>query len=334
MIPHSFGMPSGFVRDFANNGSFLGKRDSKLSTYPSYTLNVPSGLLERYFIVPSGLLESIFLLASFFLPSSYLLSTFFLPTILYLPKEYFPHNLSQIQNFQFSSSKIANCVIVNCNICFAEFLEATPLLPSCYPLTIPTFNIRIDLDAFDLQKTSWSWHKLFQVSTFSFSNQEIKIRIFLAIFLQILLFYIDFQARAAILENRIVCNPRISFENHLFERVVTGKTIGSDAADTLRDCYAAETAILKNLSADALNRLGNVDAANGSTPLEAVAAQSRELRSAYQDKIDTLLRVSGKSVERQPTVFMIPSRHVGYGKRHFLLVADTGKVIVEIITTL
>ncbi len=130
-------MPSGFVRDFANNGSFLGKRDSKLSTYPSYTLNVPFGLLERYFIVPSGLLESIFLLATFFLPSSYLLSTHYFV----FTKRIFSTQF--ITNSELSSSKIANCVIVNCNIRFAE---PSSKLPSCYPLTIPSLSLRSILE--------------------------------------------------------------------------------------------------------------------------------------------------------------------------------------------
>ena len=112
----------------------------------------------------------------------------------------------------------------------------------------------------------------FQVSTFSFSNQEIKIRIFLAIFLQIFLLYIDFQIRTAILENRFVGDSCVALKNDLFERVVTGKTIGSDADDTLRDCYAAETATLKYLSGYPLNRFGNIDAADSRTVLETVAA--------------------------------------------------------------
>ena len=154
-------MPSGFVRDFANNSSFLGKRDSELSTYQSYTLNVPSGLLERYFIVPSGLLESIFLLASFLLPSSYLLPTHHFV----FTKRIFSTQF--ITNSELSIFKFKNCQlqIVNCNIRFAE---PSSKLPPCYPLAIPTFNIQIDLDAFDFQETSWNWHKLFQVSSFNF----------------------------------------------------------------------------------------------------------------------------------------------------------------------
>jgi hypothetical protein len=157
LIPHSFGMPSGFVRDFANNGSFFRKRDSKLSTYPSYTLNVPSGLLE-----------SIFLLASFFLPSFYPLfciyqknifhtiyHKFRIPKILLTNCQLSTVNCNYLRTFKFQISifKFKNCQlqIVNCNIRFAE---PSSKLPSCYPLTIPTFNIRIDLDAFDLQKTS------------------------------------------------------------------------------------------------------------------------------------------------------------------------------------
>ena len=126
-------IPSGCLRDAfgisQTTAVFLGKRDSKLPTYPSYTLNVPSGLLE-----------SILNLSSFLLPSFYLLPTFFLPTILYLPKEYFPHNLSQIQNFQVQKLSTANCELQY--TLHRTFLEATPLLPSCYPLTIPLLSLR------------------------------------------------------------------------------------------------------------------------------------------------------------------------------------------------
>ena len=165
-------MPSGFVRDFANNGSFFGKRDSELSTYPSYTLNIPSGLLERYFIVPSGLLESILNLSSFLLPSCYLLPTFFLPSFYPLfciyQKNIFHTIYHKFITFNFQVQRLSTA---NCELQYTlrrTFLEATLLLSPYYPLAIPTFNIRIDLDAFDLQKTSWNWHKLFQVSSFNF----------------------------------------------------------------------------------------------------------------------------------------------------------------------
>ena len=108
-------MPSGFVRDFANNSSFLGKRDSELSTYQSYTLNVPSGLLE-----------SIFLLASFFLPSSYLLPThYFVFTKRIFSTQFITNSKLSIFKFQVSQ----NCI----NICF---VEPTLLLPPCYRLAI------------------------------------------------------------------------------------------------------------------------------------------------------------------------------------------------------
>ena len=135
LIPHSFGMPSGFVRDFANNGSFFRKRDSKLSTYPSYTLNIPFGLLERYFIVPSGLLESIFLLASFLLPSSY-------PLFCIYQKNIFHTIYHKFRTFNFQVQRLSTA---NCELQYTlhrTFLEATPLLPSCYPLTIPSLSLR------------------------------------------------------------------------------------------------------------------------------------------------------------------------------------------------
>jgi len=124
LIPHSFGMPSGFVRDFANNGSFFRKRDSKLSTYPSYTLNVPSGLLE-----------SILNLPSFFLLSFYLLSTYYFV----FTKRIFSTQF--ITNSELSIFKFKNCQlqIVNCNI---RFIEPSSKLPPCYPLAIPLLSLR------------------------------------------------------------------------------------------------------------------------------------------------------------------------------------------------
>ncbi len=94
-------MPSGFVRDFTNDGQLIWKEGS-------IRLVEPSLLLSPYYPLTIPLLESTFLLASILLPSFYLLSTFFLPTILYLPKEYFPHDLSQIVNHKFRTFKISS----------------------------------------------------------------------------------------------------------------------------------------------------------------------------------------------------------------------------------
>ena len=128
-------MPSRFVRDFTSTAVYFRKRDSELSTYQSYTLNIPFGLLERYFIVPSGLLESIFLLASFFLPSSYFLSTHYFV----FTKRIFSTQF--ITNSKLSIFKFKNCQlqIVNCNI---RFIEPSSKLPPCYPLAIPLLSPR------------------------------------------------------------------------------------------------------------------------------------------------------------------------------------------------
>ena len=149
-VRDSFGIRSGFVRDFTSTAVYFVKRDSKLSTYPSYTLNVPSGLLERYFIVPSGLLESIFLLSSFYLPSCFLLATFFLPSFYPLfciyKKNIFHTIYHKFKTFNFQVQKLSTA---NCELQYTlrrTFLEATPLLPSCYPLTIPSLSLRSILE--------------------------------------------------------------------------------------------------------------------------------------------------------------------------------------------
>ena len=132
-------MPSGFVRDFTSTAVYFWKRDSKLSTYQSYTLNVPSDLLERYFIVPSGLLESIFLLASFFLPSFY-------PLFCIYQKNIFHTIYHKFRTFNFQVQRLSTA---NCELQYTlrrTFLEATLLLPSCYPLTIPSLSLRSILE--------------------------------------------------------------------------------------------------------------------------------------------------------------------------------------------
>ena len=103
-------MPSGFVRDFTNDGQLIWKECS-------IRLVEPSPLLSPCYPLAIPLLESTFLLASILLPSSYLLSTFFLPSCYLLPTHHFEFTKrifstrfitncqSQIQNFQFSSSK-------------------------------------------------------------------------------------------------------------------------------------------------------------------------------------------------------------------------------------
>ena len=104
--------------------------------YPYKLFPVPSGLLGCTLSPPSVLLPSCYLLPTFLLPSCYLLATFFLPTILYLPKEYFLHNLLQIQNFQFSNFKFQFRIasIYAFSNLPSRYLLAIPLLSPCYPL--------------------------------------------------------------------------------------------------------------------------------------------------------------------------------------------------------
>ncbi len=105
-------------------------------TYLGRTLDVPWTYLGRTLDVPWMYLESTLNLSSVLLPSCYLLATFFQPTILYLPKEYFPRNLLQIQNFQFSNFKFQFRIasIYAFSNLPSRYLLAIPLLSPCYPL--------------------------------------------------------------------------------------------------------------------------------------------------------------------------------------------------------
>ena len=100
------------------------------SCYPLATLLLPS-----CYPLATPLLPSCYPLATPLLSTCFLLSTFFLPTILYLPKEYFPRNLLQIQNFQFSNFKFLRIASIyassNLSPCYPL---ATPLLSACFLL--------------------------------------------------------------------------------------------------------------------------------------------------------------------------------------------------------
>ena len=103
-------MPSGFVRDFTNDWQLIWKEGSIRLVEPSlllssyYPLTIP--LLSPYYPLAIPLLESTFLLASILLPSSYLLPTHhFEFTKRIFSTRFITNCQSQIQNFQFSSSK-------------------------------------------------------------------------------------------------------------------------------------------------------------------------------------------------------------------------------------